>query len=72
VTSEGGTSSDELQPGNRPGCGAVFDYGDFAPMIFAQDVPWDDINTFLAILGGALLLGLAGGAYHIWKKRKGR
>jgi LPXTG-motif cell wall-anchored protein len=38
--------------------------------MIAQDVPWDDINTFLAIIGGALLLGLAGGVYHIWKNKK--
>jgi hypothetical protein len=36
--------------------------------MFAQDLPWDDINTFLAIIGGALLLGLAGGLFHFLKR----
>lgn len=38
--------------------------------VIAQDFPWDDINTFLAILGGALLLGLAGGVYAILKAKR--
>jgi hypothetical protein len=38
-------------------------------MMFAQDFPWDDLNTFLAIIGAALFMALAGGAYCLWKNK---